>query len=64
MVQHGGSADQLVVSTRTSGGQRDENGITLFLVDAKAEGVTVDSFPTVDGQQASGDHLRRCLRWR
>lgn len=53
MVQHGGSADQLVVSTRTSGGQRDENGITLFLVDTKAEGVTVDSFPTVDGQQAS-----------
>ena len=53
MVQHAGSADQLVVSTRTSGGQRDENGITLFLVDTKAEGVTVDSFPTVDGQQAS-----------
>ena len=53
MVQHGGSADQLVVSTRTSGGQRDENGITLFLVDTKAEGVTVESFPTVDGQQAS-----------
>ena len=53
MGQHGGSADQLVVSTRTSGGQRDENGITLFLVDTKAEGVTVESFPTVDGQQAS-----------
>ena len=53
MVQHGGSADQLVVSTRTSGGQRDENGITLFLVDTKTEGVTVNSFPTVDGQQAS-----------
>ena len=53
MVQHGGSADQLVVSTRTSGGQRDANGITLFLVDTKADGVTVDSFPTVDGQQAS-----------
>ena len=53
MVQHGGSADQLVVSTRTSGGQRDKNGITLFLVDTKAEGVTVESFPTVDGQQAS-----------
>ena len=53
MVQHGGSADQLVVSTRTSGGQSDENGITLFLVDTKAEGVSVVSFPTVDGQQAS-----------
>ena len=51
MVQHGGSADQLVVSTRTSGGQRDKNGITLFLVDTKAEGVTVESFPTVDGSK-------------
>ncbi len=53
MVQHGGSADYFVVSTRTSGGQRDENGITLFLVDAKNEGVSVDAFPTVDGQQAA-----------
>ena len=35
MVQHGGSADQLVVSTRTSGGQRDKNGIALFLVDTR-----------------------------
>ncbi len=53
MVQHGGSADYFVVSARTSGGQRDENGITLFLVDAKNEGVSVDAFPTVDGQQAA-----------
>ena len=53
MVQHGGSADYFVVSARTSGGQRDENGITLFLVDAQNEGVSVDAFPTVDGQQAA-----------
>ena len=53
MVQHGGSADYFVVSARTSGGQRDENGITLFLVDANNEGVSVDAFPTVDGQQAA-----------
>lgn len=53
MVQHGGSADYLVVSTRTSGGQQDKNGISLFLVDANSLGVSIDSFPTVDGQQAS-----------
>jgi hypothetical protein len=53
MVQHGGSADYFVVSARTSGGQRDKGGITLFLVDAKSDGVSVQSFPTVDGQQAS-----------
>lgn len=53
MVQHGGSADYLVVSTRSSGGQRDQQGISLFLIDAKSEGVSIQSFPTVDGQQAA-----------
>jgi alkylation response protein AidB-like acyl-CoA dehydrogenase len=53
MVQHGGSADYFVVSARTNGGQRDESGITLFLVDAKSEGLTINAFPTVDGQQAA-----------
>ena len=53
MVQHGGSADYFVVSARTNGGQRDESGITLFLIDAKSEGLTINAFPTVDGQQAA-----------
>ena len=53
MVQHGGSADYFVVSSRTNGGQRDESGITLFLVDAKSEGLSINAFPTVDGQQAA-----------
>ena len=53
MVQHGGSADYFVVSARTSGSQRDEVGITLFLVDAKSEGLSISAFPTVDGQQAA-----------
>lgn len=53
MVQHGGSADYFVVSARTDGGQRDESGITLFLVDAKSAGLTINAFPTVDGQQAA-----------
>jgi len=53
MVAHGATATQLVVSARTSGGQIDENGITLFLVDADADGVKVQGFPTVDGLQAA-----------
>ena len=53
MVQHGGSADYFVVSARTTGSQRDEDGITLFLVDAKSEGLSISAFPTVDGQQAA-----------
>ncbi len=39
MVLHAATATQIVVSARTSGGQTDANGITLFLVDADAEGV-------------------------
>ena len=50
---HGASADTLVVSARTAGGQRDRQGITLFLVDAKARGVTLSDARTVDGLRAA-----------
>jgi alkylation response protein AidB-like acyl-CoA dehydrogenase len=53
MVVNAATASQLVVSTRTSGGQIDEDGISLFLVDADAGGVKLDNFPTVDGLRAS-----------
>jgi alkylation response protein AidB-like acyl-CoA dehydrogenase len=53
MVLHAGTADHIVVSVRTSGGQIDTNGISLFLVDADAAGVTCKSFPTVDGLRAA-----------
>ncbi len=53
MVQNGGSATRLVVSCRTAGGQLDEAGITMLLVDADAAGLTRQSFPTVDGLQAA-----------
>src|SRR5207249_3220651 len=48
MVQHGGAADLLVVSARTSGGERDEQGISLFLVERSAPGVTVTEYRTLD----------------
>ena len=49
VVLHGDSADQILVSARVSGAQRDRSGIGLFLVDAKAAGVTRRGYPTQDG---------------
>jgi len=53
VVLHGDSAQTLVVSARTSGDQREREGITLFLVDASDSGVIVKGFPTIDGQRAA-----------
>ena len=53
MVLNAESADHLVVVTRTSGGQVDEEGITLFLVDSNTKGLEKQNFPTVDGLRAS-----------
>ncbi|HEX7035520.1 MAG TPA: acyl-CoA dehydrogenase family protein [Pseudomonadales bacterium] len=53
MVLHAATANQLVVSARTGGGQIDTGGISLFLVDADAEGIRRQDFPTVDGLRAS-----------
>jgi len=46
-------ADTLVVTARTAGGQRDRNGVSVFLVDKKAKGVTTRDYPTVDSLRAS-----------
>jgi alkylation response protein AidB-like acyl-CoA dehydrogenase len=53
MVLNAATATQIIVSARTSGGQVDTGGISLFIVDADAEGLKLDSFPTVDGLRAS-----------
>jgi len=47
------SADRIVVSARTAGGERDGAGITLFLVDATAPGLARRDYRTVDGLRAS-----------
>lgn len=53
MVLNGGTADTLIVSVRTGGEQRDESGITLLIVPANAAGVSVRSYPTLDGHRAA-----------
>lgn len=57
VVFNGGNAELLIVSARTSGGQTDADGITLFAVPADTGGVGVRAYPTVDGQQAAEIHL-------
>jgi pimeloyl-CoA dehydrogenase small subunit len=46
-------ADQLIVTARTSGRRRDAKGVSVFLVDKKAKGVSVRDYPTVDSTRAS-----------
>ena len=53
MVLNAESADHIVVVTRTTGGQVDEGGITLFLLDSDMKGLEIQNFPTVDGLRAS-----------
>ena len=53
VVLHAACADRIVVSARSSGGGRDPDGITLFLVDDGADGLARRDYPTVDGGRAS-----------
>lgn len=59
VVAHGGAADELLVTARTSGQPGDADGISIFRVDPKAAGVTVKSYATIDGQRAADIELRR-----
>lgn len=53
VVLNGATADVLVVSARTGGGQRDEDGISLFVLAADSDGLRRRGYATVDGQKAA-----------
>ena len=53
VVLNGGVAQKLVVLARSSGEQSDESGLSLFLVDACAEGVTTTTYRMTDGREAA-----------
>jgi pimeloyl-CoA dehydrogenase small subunit len=52
-VIHGGDANTLIVSARTSGGKDDEAGISLFVVPADTKGLTTRAYPAIDGMRAA-----------
>ena len=53
VVANGGTADKFLVTARTSGDQFDYDGISLFMVDASAPGITVKDYKMMDGQRAA-----------
>lgn len=53
VVFHGAEADTLIVSARTAGHRRDVDGVSLFLVDADAAGLTRRGYATLDGLRAA-----------
>lgn len=46
-------ASHLVVTARTSGGQSDRNGVSVFIVPKDADGVSTRDYAVVDGRRAS-----------
>ncbi len=53
IVVHAPCADQLIVSARTSGGDTDPEGISVFVVDARAPGVSMAAYRTIDELRAA-----------
>ncbi len=61
VVLHAASADHLIVSARTGGSAREEQGITLFLVPRDAKGLALLPYRTVDGLRAAEAKLDRVM---
>jgi alkylation response protein AidB-like acyl-CoA dehydrogenase len=57
VVLHGAAADVLVVSARTTGQGAERHGVSLFLVDRTAPGVTVKEYRTIDELRAADINL-------
>jgi alkylation response protein AidB-like acyl-CoA dehydrogenase len=53
VVVGGPYATHFIVTARTSGGQRDEAGVSLFLVDKASDGIVTRDYPNIDGPAAS-----------
>jgi alkylation response protein AidB-like acyl-CoA dehydrogenase len=53
VVYNAPAADHIFVLARTAGGAREEKGLTLFVVDGKAKGLTRRDYPTQDALRAS-----------
>jgi alkylation response protein AidB-like acyl-CoA dehydrogenase len=58
LVLNAPGADHLLVSARTSGALSDIAGVSLFLVELHAAGVSLIAYPTLDGSRAADVTLR------
>jgi alkylation response protein AidB-like acyl-CoA dehydrogenase len=57
VVFNGPAANKLIVSARTHGEQCDQDGISLFLVDSKTEGLSLTTYKLMDGQSVANIKL-------
>ena len=53
VVMNGPASDKIIVSCRTSGGQLDEDGISLLIIDKDSKGLSSRDYSNVDGSKAS-----------
>jgi len=53
VVSHGEAADKIIVSARTSGDRYEEDGLSLFIVDAHASGVAMRGYVSRDDTRAA-----------
>jgi alkylation response protein AidB-like acyl-CoA dehydrogenase len=58
VVLHAGAADTLLISARTAGEPNDAHGVSLFRVPQDSKGLTLDVYPTIDGQRAADVYLK------
>jgi alkylation response protein AidB-like acyl-CoA dehydrogenase len=58
VVMHASAADTLLVSARSVGEPNDAQGVSLFRVPRDAMGLTLDDYPTIDGQHAADVYLQ------
>jgi alkylation response protein AidB-like acyl-CoA dehydrogenase len=61
VVMHAGAADVLLVSARSAGEAQDTAGVSLFAIPRDTPGVTLDVYPTIDGQRAADVYLKGVL---
>ncbi|MGO1118823.1 acyl-CoA dehydrogenase family protein [Rhodovibrionaceae bacterium A322] len=57
VVLGGDQADKIIVSARTAGESDEEQGISLFIIDALTTGVSRRGYPTIDGWRAADIEL-------
>ena len=61
MVLGGSAADRLLLTARSSGGERDRQGIEVFMLDREvidnSTGSSRRSYPTIDGMHAADFHF-------
>ena len=58
VVMHANAADVLLVSARNAGEAQEAAGVSLFAIPRDTPGVTLDVYPTIDGQRAADVYLQ------